>query len=305
MRMALVGEGARTGGGGEVPGAREGARPGRGSAIKLLAVDLDGTLLDEDLTIPVQARECLRKVIAGGVVVTLASGRMYRSASRYAAEIGIGNSGAGIPLITYNGAMVREFPGGRVLASEPVPLEPALSVARLAKKEGYELIVFGEDAIYCRAITGCIEVYTSIAGVPPTPLGERLYDLESPPLKMIVFEENPDVMSRIERNVRDLVGGVLEIAFSYPFFLEIMSPKATKGRALLSVASSLGISREETMAIGDSFNDVSMLEAAGVGVAVANAPDEVKARAKYVTSGTRSAGVMEAVANFILASDLC
>ena len=119
------------------------------------------------------------------------------------------------------------------------------------------------------------------------------------PIKLLVID-NQDRIREMFAYFKELFGRNLQISFSRPEYLEFTNAEATKGNALAVLGQMLDISREEIIAIGDSHNDISMIEYAGLGIAMGNAIDELKHHADYVTKGNDENGVAEAVERFIL-----
>lgn len=286
--------------------------------IKLVAVDLDNTLLDPEWKVSSRARRTLQAVKKKGIEVVLATGRMFRSARRYAVEMELGD----IPMITYNGALVRTAGSGRTLLHRPVPLPAARRVAEYTEERGYHLQIYVDDEFIVAAVTEKARYYSRLAGVEPVPVGRLSRFLQSDsaprepssqgaagenpgglsariPTKMIIYERE-EVIPGIRRELEALLGNQVYLTTSYPYFLEVMNREVSKGKALSHLAAILGITREEVMALGDSYNDLDMLEFAGFPVAMANAPAEVRARARFVTSSNREDGAAEALERFLL-----
>lgn len=264
--------------------------------IKLVAIDLDDTLLDSNLNISAANRDILAKVRELGVMVTLATGRMFRSARPYAVDLEMN-----IPLITYQGALVKNAFSDEVLYYRPVPGGLAQLVTEEAKKMGHHYQTYFDDHLYMEKLTSEGRAYAELAGVVPViepDLQKKVEVLE--PTKIIVIHDDLTVIRQAEDHMRRMFGDRLYVTRSKPHFLEILNPEATKGLALQAVAASFGFQQTQVMAIGDSYNDIDMLEWAGTGVAVANAPDPVKKAANYVTRSNDDNGVAEALRRSIL-----
>lgn len=270
--------------------------------IKLVAIDLDETLLRSDLTISGRTRAVLRQVRARGVAVTISTGRMFRSARPFAEQLGFD-----VPLITYGGALIKNARSGEVLYCRPLETEVARQAIRFGRERGvqvnYYLLNGSEDDLYAELITRWGENYSSFAKVPLY----RVADLETlldtgNPLKLLLIEDEP-VVDGLLLELRGQIGGQAHLAKSKPRFLEVDHPEATKGRALYELADWLQVDRSQIMAIGDNFNDLEMLEFAGLGIAVANAPAEVQACADHVTVSNNEDGVALALERFVLGHD--
>ncbi len=262
--------------------------------IKLVALDLDDTLLDSEFKISPETARAVRTAIERGVTVTFATGRMYSSALPYALELGLD-----VPLITYQGALVKTSQSKEVLYHRPVPLELARELITHLFAKGFDVNLYMKDQLYAQAGNSWVEEYRKIARVPCQTVPDLLASLTTAPDKVLVIDEELK-LDRLATEVREAVGNRLHITKSKPFFLEFTHPEATKGQALATLVEKLGITRQEVMAVGDSYNDLDMLEYAGTGVAMANARPEIKAKADFVTLGNDEHGVAEAINRFVL-----
>lgn len=262
--------------------------------FELVAIDLDGTLLDDDLKISPRTQEVIARVRQQGVHVTIATGRMFASAQPYALQLGLD-----IPLITYQGALVKTSQGGQVLYHRFVPLELARQVIQTVNEYGYPINVYLDDRLFVEKITPEGEMYARRSNVPLHPAGDLLEFLQEDPIKVLVIQEE-DKLQALEEKCRKIFGGKLYITRSQPMYLEFMHPEATKKRGLEAVASHLGIGPEKIMVIGDSYNDLEMFRFAGFSIAMGNARPEIKERADYVTKSNREEGVAEALEKFLL-----
>lgn len=264
-------------------------------AIKLLALDMDDTLLDNKLAISPRAGEAIRKAVEQGVTVTIATGRMYRSALPYAKQLGLD-----VPLITYNGALIKSCLSGEVLLNKPVEKEIAKEVLALCKQRGWHIQTYVNDELYVEKINHYTELYSSIAKVPAIPIGDKLYDGEEYSSKMLMMMSTEEGIIEIYNTFKGLFGNRINIAISKKTYLEITDPAANKGKALAFLADKLRVRKEEIMAIGDSGNDVDMLKFAGWGVAMGNASPAVKAVARLETLSNEADGVAEAIEKYVL-----
>lgn len=263
-------------------------------AYRLVAVDMDGTLLNEKLEISSRTKALIKKAKEQNIQVTLATGRMYQSVLPFAQELDLA-----IPLITYNGALVKDSATGKVYYHEPIPLEYAKKITEIVKKRDVNLNLYLNDTLYVKELNARTELYVSIANVEAVPVGDLGEFLKEPPTKMLIIGE-PDVLAGLAAEVGENLGDRVEITKSKPYFLEIISQKVTKGQALKSLAEKLGIKQEEVIAFGDNYNDLSMIEYAGLGVAMGNAPQEIKDQANLVALSNEEEGVAEVLEKFVL-----
>ena len=272
--------------------------------IRLIAIDLDGTLLrgkGTDKSISAYTLEVLRKAIARGVHVAVSSGRIYSDAMTFSEMIAPGQ-----PIICSNGAMACTHDPFTVVYCECLEKPQLRSVVEILEKEKCYYHVYCDDGAVMESRH-------------PTPHKNRKNDVynysgdvlngdEMPKyvgdgaLKVVCFEPNPEKLARV-RAALEKLGGGLEINASWYDNVEVLAPGVTKGAALRALAEHLNIPMEGTMALGDNENDLSMIEAAAVGVAMGNATDAVKAKADYVTATNEEDGVAKAVAKFVLGEE--
>lgn len=262
---------------------------------KLVAIDLDDTLLDDKLAISPRVKEALQKIRKQGVIVTLATGRMYASALPFARDLNIE-----VPLITYQGAIIKNSLNGEVLRNFPVPLEFAREIISLVKEEyGFHIHVYVEDQLYLESITKEGKGYAKLAHVKLNPIGDLIGFLKQAPTKMVIIAE-PALLDPLNERLEKTYQDKLHITRSKPQYLEVMHLRADKGQALADLAAHLGIKQEEVMAFGDAPNDVEMLEYAGTAVVMGNAGDEIKKIADYVTLSNNEDGVADAIEKLVL-----
>lgn len=263
---------------------------------KLVAFDLDDTLLDRNNKISARNVETLRKAAAAGLIITIATGRMFRSALPYARQLGIN-----VPLITYHGGLIKKAMDGEVIWHRPIPLEAAIQVAEYAREHGYHLNLFIDDYFCIPEENDYTRAYQSLSGVETKVIGDAANYLRKEktlPTKMniVSFAGTPKIMQEMSAEF----AGVVHITIARPEFLEITHVEATKGRALRHLTEEMGFKREEVAAIGDSLNDIDMLEYAGTGVAVANARPEVKQVAQVITLSNLEDGVAHFIEKYVL-----
>jgi len=260
------------------------------AVIRLVALDVDGTLVGKDLQIPARTREAVRAARERGVRFAIVTGRMYQSGVPFARELGL----EGTPLVAYNGGMVREYPSGRMIFHDPVPVETGLKLARFCEARGYYLQAYVNDDLYVPDMGPRAQHYVNIARVEPHPVGPLSHWLKDGSTKLLIVDD-PERIPQIRTEVQELLGPSVHAAASYPEFLEIVKSDVSKGKALAAMAESLGIAREEVLAIGDAMNDLPMIQWAGISFAMAHAPAELKRAATYVTTEGVGYGVAEAL----------
>jgi len=258
--------------------------------IKLVAIDLDGTLLDNDLKISPRAKEAIHHVRQKGVEVTLATGRLFASARVFADELGLN-----LPLVTYQGALVKVSGTGEVLYRRNVPADLAQQVVKLAKDRGCTINFYLDDCVYVETMTPEAEEYARKYNAVVREAGDLSRFSRFEPIKLLVIDYDEYMIDAFWRECREIFGDSLYVTKSMPEYLEFLHPEASKAKGIDAVAHHLGITSREVMAVGDSYNDIDMLEYAGFAVVMGNAREEVKAKADYITRSNEDDGVAEAL----------
>ena len=254
---------------------------------KLLALDLDDTLLDEHSKISSRNIKAIRKVAEKGTLVTIATGVCIVPPCLLP---GIEIESA---LITYHGALIRKADDKEILRHSKVPFEPALEILELGEEKGFHLNLYFDDKLFTKEENESTRYYRTIASVPVKTVGNLAKFLlreKIEPTKLTIINQEGR-LGEIQQMVRERFSKELIILQSRPHFLEITHKEATKGQALDYLAKRKGISADEILAFGDSYNDIDMLQYAGMGVAMANAPEDIKKAADFVTGTNTENGL--------------
>ena len=262
--------------------------------IKLIAMDMDDTLLNETQQVTERTRDAIRRAMDAGVAVTIATGRMFQSALPFAQELGIQ-----LPLIVYNGAMIREGASGKTLFHRPIETELAQGLADLFRERGWYLQKYVDDRLYVADLDENARFYADYARVEAIPQGRDFFQMRAAPTKLLSMGDTEE-LNEIRTAVTQLYGDHLYLASSKKRYLEMVDARVNKGEALAFLAGMLGIAQQEVMAIGDSMNDVDMIQYAGVGVAMGNANAIVSSAADFVSATNAEDGVAVAIEKFVL-----
>lgn len=264
---------------------------------RLIVTDLDETILGKNYKISERNRTALKSAREKGVKSTIATGRMNKSSLPYARELNVD-----IPVITYHGALVRSIETEKLFYHYPVDFEMALSVAEAAEKLGYHINLYIDDQVHVREENHFTRLYQTIASVEVNPVGDISKFLQKAklnPTKLTIIDYEGQ-LDRMEALLNEQFDGKLTVTKSHRYFLEVTHLQATKGKALKFLGEMLDIKREEMIAFGDSFNDIDMLQYAGLGVAVANAHPDVRKEADLITKSNLEDGVAEVIENYVL-----
>jgi Cof subfamily protein (haloacid dehalogenase superfamily) len=261
--------------------------------IKLIATDLDGTLLDDSNQISEANTRVLRAAVEQGVTVCIATGRSHSSASQFVTELGIEDS----LIISYNGAMIRGYRDAEPLHHVTLPADVAAEIVRYSVQQQRYLHYFLDDTLYVTHMSHWGRVYLARTGDEPVPVGDlRQFEGQSP-IKLLISDK-PQVISEILPEELERWEELLYVTHSLPEYIEYLHPQATKGEALIWLADHLQIGLEHTMALGDQLNDLPMIQRAGVGVAMPGSCEQVREKADYVASSAHD-GVAEAVEHYL------
>ncbi|MBM7868245.1 Cof-type HAD-IIB family hydrolase [Heliobacterium gestii] len=263
--------------------------------IQLVAIDVDDTLLTPELHVSLPVQQAIAQARRQGVAVTLSTGRMFRAAHPFARLLDLD-----LPLIVYQGAMIKDGATGEILLHRPVDQELALEVLDFLRGEGLHVNLYMDDHLHVERIGPEVLDYMDMARVPATLVRDQRRLLEQACPTKILAIGDPERMAALVEPCRRRWGDRLYVTRSKPYYLEFMNRQSGKGTALAFLAERLGISRESVVAIGDSYNDLDMLAYAGVGVAMGNAPDEVKAHADWVAPSNDADGVAAALRRWVL-----
>ncbi len=268
--------------------------------IRLVALDLDGTTFGTDTRPSPAVRAAITRVQARGVAVTLATGRMFTSTRPIAADLNIQ-----VPLICYQGALVRDPVSATTLFYRPLAQEVALEVIALLHAQALHPQLYLDEVLYVDEWNPGTEFYVSLnKSIQVETVGDTaafLRERGGDPTKLsVVLADEPATDALIAR-LRATFGDRLYATKSYPIFAETINPTCDKGVALAALAAHLGIAQAEVLAVGDGDNDVAMLRWAGVGVAMGQAHADVQAAADYVTGTLADDGLAAALDRFVLA----
>ena len=266
---------------------------------RLLALDVDGTVAGKDRLVSPAVRTAVAAAQALGVSVTLATGREFRSASRFARDLGLS-----APLICSQGAVIKDCVTLDVL--HYVPLSGTLAAEAITLLHDADVCVIAsiDDKLHILRDGPAFASFGRRWGTPDPAhvvIAPNLAEIihQTPPTKVMFFGDPPIVDRELARMI-DHFGKALEFVRSDVTVGEMIAPGLSKGIALATLADTLGVARDQVIAIGDEENDVAMLQWAGLGLAMGNAPDSVKRIAHAVIPSVDEDGVAWAIDRYIL-----
>lgn len=265
--------------------------------IRLLALDLDGTLTNSEKIITPRTREALMEAQKRGIRLVLASGRPTEGISPLAEELEMGRYGGFI--LSYNGAEIREVGSGRLLVQQTLPADTIPVIAGLAREYGIGVLSYGDGAVITEHPDDpYIQLECRINRIPCRPVENFEKALTHPVPKCLMTGEG-DYMGQILPRIQEALPG-LSVYRSEAYFIEIMPQGIDKARSLAELLRQLNLTASQLAACGDGYNDISMIAFAGLGVAMANARPEVQKVARVITTSNDEDGVAEAVYRWML-----
>ncbi|VYU48610.1 Cof-type HAD-IIB family hydrolase [Clostridium tertium] len=275
--------------------------------IKLVCIDMDGTLLNSDHEVSERNKETLKKARELGVNVAITTGRLFCSARYYSDLIGINT-----PVIASNGSYIKNKYDDIAILENPMPKDVAIEIYNIVKKHGLTVNFNSWDTLIREYFIPETHAYYIMNKNLPEEKKVKflvcediiatLEEFEGNILKGIVIEdrENKDDLWAAKQELKDFFGDKLHVVSSGDNNFEVMMGNSSKGNAVAHLAKTLGIKPDEVMCIGDSENDISMIKYAGIGVAMGNALDIVKEVADYITDTNNNSGVGKAIEEFVI-----
>ncbi len=266
--------------------------------IQLAALDLDGTLIGEELAISLRVRRAIEAAQAHDRLITLATGRMFDFLVPIAHSLNID-----LPLICYQGGMIRAANASHPLYQARMDRSLMRDVIKWQAERDTRLILYADDKVFLTERRCSDEFYRFM-------LGERLIwvdDLapvteQHEPIKFVLLVEAEEAEG-IKAELEDRFGKRMTVTRSHEIIVEGNPPGVSKGDALRRLADHLDIPQAQVMAVGDQHNDLSMLTWAGVGVAMGNATHEVKRAADWIAPSVEEHGAAVAIERFMLAGE--
>ena len=270
--------------------------------IKLLVLDIDGTIAGHSNTLSQTVKEVVAAVQAKGIQVAIATGRMYCSALRFHQEIG-----STLPLVAYQGAWIQDPKDDKLHRHLSVSTEIAHQLLEYFEQPDLRSLLsvhfYINDQLYVREITKETESYQQRCGVKAIPIGDLRQLLENhQPTKVLALCDDADLIQQLLANLRRKYQPTeLYMTTSVATFLEAANTHVNKGNAVRYLAEEmLGLESHNVMTIGDNFNDVEMLCYAGISVAMGDAPAEVQAIVDWVAPSVELDGAAIAMEKFLL-----
>lgn len=267
---------------------------------KILVLDVDGTLLNDEKIITRHTLSALLKVQQMGIRIVLASGRPTYGLLALAKSLELGNYGGFI--LSYNGCQIIRADNGEIIFERRINPELLPYIEKKARKNDFALFTYHDNLIFTNEMSNRhVQDEALLNDLVVIDEEEFSTAIDFAPCKCMLVSDDEQALTELEEYWKKRLDGVLDVFRSEPFFLEVVPCGVDKANTLGVLMEYLNISREEVMAVGDGVCDVAMLQLAGMGVAMGQSPDSVKACADYVTTANEEDGVALVVEKMILA----
>jgi Cof subfamily protein (haloacid dehalogenase superfamily) len=274
--------------------------------IHLLALDIDGTLVGDDMVVRDRTVDAVRAAVRSGIRVSLVTGRMASSARQFADTLGLCE-----PIVAYQGALIRAMPDrdprrrarpaiGRLLVHTPLATDVAREAVTWCRSHGLEPHVNHLERFIVRSDDPRADDYSKFLGARADFVPDLVAAIRRPVTKVIAMGDagQPEA---ILADARQAFEGRAEVTLSHPQFIEFVSPGVSKGRAVRWLARRARVPLEQALAVGDQWNDLEMLRVVGHGAAMPTAPATVRLAARYVAPRLEDEGAATLIEDLVLA----
>ena len=259
--------------------------------IKLVATDIDGTLVKWDTRVSDGVKNCVKKLQENGVKVVLVTGRMHCATKHLRDELGLNS-----PVVSYQGGLIKDS-DGKTLYQENLDSDYAKEIINWAHKNDVHLNLYIDDKLYVEKDDDCVKRYTDGKFVPYTVCPFESLKIENVNKILAIDYGNAERVTGWVNELQDKFPE-LYIVKSTPFFCEIGSPMAKTSLGVEFLAKHWNLSQDEILTIGDQNNDIELLKAGGVKVAMGNATPELKECANFITDSVENDGFVKAIDKF-------
>lgn len=264
---------------------------------KLIALDMDGTLLTEDKIVSERTKKAIENARNQGKYVVLCSGRPIEGINRYLEELGMTSEEDYV--ISFNGAIVQHAKSREVISRNVLSGEDLHYLYNISKELGVNIHAFSKYGCITPKMSTYSEHEGKINGIPVIITDYNAVPNDEEIVKIMLVDDE-EILEEAIKKLPQEVYEKYTVVRSAPFFTEYLNKDANKGTGVEMLAKHLGIKRDEVICVGDAGNDIHMIEYAGLGVAMGNAFPEVKEIADYITASNEDDGVAEVIEKFML-----
>ena len=265
---------------------------------KILVLDIDGTLTNSQKEITENTKQGIKNIMERGHIVMLASGRPTPGMKRYAEELELEKYGG--YLLSFNGGKIINCKTGEIVFQKTLPNHILPRLYKFAVEHDCGLVTYlGDSVILGTRSDEYVELEARINGMPIRQV-ENMIDFVDFDMNKCLMTAPVDKAPELEKQLQEMFGDIASIYRSEPFFIEIMPKGVDKAASLDRMLCTVGLKRENAICCGDGFNDMTMIQYAGVGVAMENAQEKVKEAADYITKSNDEDGIVVVIDKFIL-----
>ena len=265
---------------------------------KVLVLDIDGTLTNSNKEITPETKRGIQTVLEHGHKVILASGRPTPGMRRYEKELELERYGG--YLLSFNGGRIVECRTGEIVYQRLLPLSMIPGLTKFARDNGCGLCTyFGDSVISAFEPDEYVELESRINGMPIKVVDDFVHFVDFD-INKCILTAPVDKAPLLEKQLQEKYGDIVSVYRSEPFFIEIMPKNVDKATSLDRMLETVGMTRENAICCGDGFNDISMIQYAGTGVAMGNAQPAVKEAADYITGTNDEDGLVQVIDKFIM-----
>jgi len=252
--------------------------------IKAIVTDLDGTLLNEKKEISKYNKKVISKLLEKGIDVYIATGRIYKSMKRYKEELNIQNE-----CICYNGAMIVDGKNDEIIYEVTLKEDVSKKIIDIARKRDIHLNIFQNELWYVEKENEISKMYKTTSGLDY--IVKNFDEFENYNFTKVMYIAENAKLKEIENEIKNIMGDKIYSAYSRAIYFEVLNKGISKGHALSMLMEKKGIKKENILALGDAYNDVEMLETAGVSVIMENAEEELKKRFDHIAPSNEESGL--------------
>jgi Cof subfamily protein (haloacid dehalogenase superfamily) len=271
---------------------------------KMIVMDMDGTLLTDDKRISDRNKKALKDAASKGVKIAISTGRIFTSALVYGRMIGVD-----VPIISSNGAYIREEDKDEVIYARILGEENIRNILNIAQKYGLNYSMFSWNALFAETLIHTSLNYAKwnenlpedqrvkIVRVDRSQWDNVIEENKDSILKMVMTSEDKESLAKCSKELKAFD---IEVTSSYPINIEVMNKGVSKGNAVEFLAKYYKLDRSDIICMGDNDNDVSMIKYAGLGIAMGNGNEHAKEAADFITLSNEEDGVAYAIEKFVL-----
>ena len=260
--------------------------------IKMVATDIDGTILNWDFKFSPKVIECIKKLTKNGIKVVLVTGRMHIAALKLAQKLELET-----PIVSYQGGLIKEQ-SGKTLYEKTLDINRAKEVIKWAKENNIHINLYMDDVLYVENDNIAIKRYTGERFIPYEVCNFDSLEIKNVNKILAIDFDDAERVTGWVNYLKEMMPE-LYIVKSTPYFCEISNPDAKKSCAVEFLSDYYGIKKDEILTIGDQNNDIELLKSGGIAVAMGNATDELKQHADFVTDTIDNDGFVKAIEKFV------